>query len=113
MSIGREPDIACTARRSRCGLVHKWHIHWPARDQVIDKKDGKSHVAKRTDRPYVRVIPGADGTFPALSAVRRRASVVPGGPGWPNLVTFWPSLTCDVPPLPSYLSVHGGGETSA
>jgi len=33
---------------------------------VIDKKDGKPHVAKRMDRPYVRVIPEwfGGGTLP-------------------------------------------------
>ena len=33
---------------------------------VVDKKDGKPHVAKRMDRPYVRVIPElfGGGTLP-------------------------------------------------
>ena len=33
---------------------------------VIDKKDGKPHVAKRMDRPYVRIIPEwfGGGTLP-------------------------------------------------
>jgi hypothetical protein len=33
---------------------------------VIDKKDGKPHVAKRMDRPYIRVIPEwfGGGTLP-------------------------------------------------
>ena len=46
---------------------------------VIDKEDGKPHVAKRMDRPHIRVIPEwfGGGTLPAMSSMRRLRSSLP------------------------------------
>jgi len=46
---------------------------------VIDKEDGKPHVAKRMDRPHIRVIPEwfGGGTLPAWSSMRRLRSSLP------------------------------------
>jgi hypothetical protein len=48
---------------------------------VIDKQDGKPHVAKRMDRPHIRVIPewfgggaGGSGEAAAAAVCRRPAS---------------------------------------
>jgi hypothetical protein len=50
---------------------------------VVDKKDGKPHVAKRMDRPYVRVIPEwfGGGTLPRkelLEAARQLTATQAG-----------------------------------
>jgi hypothetical protein len=46
--------------------LHKDHVIGSFDAAVIDKKDGKPHVAKRMDRPGVRVIPEwfGGGTLP-------------------------------------------------
>ena len=43
---------------------------------VIDKENGKPHVAKRLDRPHMRVIPEwfGGGTCPARNSTRRLSS---------------------------------------
>ena len=46
--------------------LHKDHMIGSFDAAVIDKKDGKPHVARRMDRPFVRVIPEwfGGGTLP-------------------------------------------------
>jgi uncharacterized membrane protein len=46
--------------------LHKDHLIGKFDAAVIDKEDGKPHIAKRVDRPYYRVIPEwfGSGTLP-------------------------------------------------
>ena len=50
---------------------------------VIDKKDGKPHIAKRMDRPYVRVIPEwfGGGTLPRKELKDAAAELTAGQAG--------------------------------
>ena len=41
--------------------LHKDEVIGPYDAAVIDKENGKPHIVKRMDRPYVRVIPEAFG----------------------------------------------------
>ncbi len=50
---------------------------------VIDKKDGKPHVAKRMDRPFVRVIPEwfGGGTLPRKELLEAARELTAGEAG--------------------------------
>src|ERR1700747_2233869 len=70
-------DLDAVEQRHKDGAVGQYDA------AVIDKEDGKPHVVKRMDRPYIRVIPEwfGGGTLPGKELHEAAQEVPPSGAG--------------------------------
>src|SRR6516162_10237045 len=62
----------------------------------------------RSSRPTARACPSLHPAWHRGGPEPSGSGLLPAGRGWPDLVTFWPSITCDLPFFPlTFLCMAG------